>query len=184
MKQNRYQRNPEYDFRFVIQLLNNFRSHEAILHFSNVQFYDSKLRAKASKEQVNVACNWHLLPKKTFPVILHSVLAPSEREKDGFSWFNKIEINQVKYYVQQLLKQGINGRKIMPYDIGIVSPYKCQITKIEKELKIKGLEIGTTEYYQGREKNIMIISTVKSKSSVGFLKNEKVRFSYLNSNRN
>jgi superfamily I DNA and/or RNA helicase len=77
--------------------------------------------------------------------------------------------------VQQLLKNGINGQPVKPQDIGIVSPYKSQITKIEKELeKIKGLEIGTTEYLKGREKNIMIISTVKSKTSVGFLKNEKV----------
>jgi helicase MOV-10 len=180
MKQPRYQRNPEYDERYVTQLLDNFRSHEAILHFSNAQFYDSRLRAKAPKAQVDVACDWKRLPKKGFPVILQSSIMPSEREPDGFSWFNLLEINFVRHYVEHLLEKGINRRKlkplkIKPRDIGIVSPYKSQVTKIEKELeKIKGLEIGTTEYFQGREKNIMIISTVKSKTSVGFLKNEKV----------
>ncbi len=181
MKQPRYQRNPEYDERYVTQLLDNFRSHEAILHFPNAQFYDSRLRAKAPKAQVDVACGWERLPKKGFPIILHSVLGPSEREPDGFSWFNLHEIKQVVSYVHQLLKNGINSRPVKPQDIGIVSPYKSQITKIEKKLgHIKGLEIGTTEYFQGREKNIMIISTVKSKTSVGFLKNEKVCSSFFN----
>ncbi|CAO1430032.1 unnamed protein product [Diamesa tonsa] len=35
------------------------------------------------------------------------------------------------------------------------------------------IEIGTAEYYQGREKKIIIISTVKSKDGIGFLKSEK-----------
>jgi helicase MOV-10 len=179
MKQARYQRNPEYDERYVTQLLDNFRSHKAILYFSNAQFYDSRLRAKAPKAQVDVACDWKRLPKKGFPIILHSVLGPSEREPDGFSWFNLHEIKQVASYVHQLLKSGINGRPVTSQDIGIVSPYKSQITKIEKKLGMfEGLEIGTTEYFQGREKNIMIISTVKSKTSVGFLKNEKVCSNY------
>jgi hypothetical protein len=136
------------------------------------------LRAKAPKAQVDVACDWKRLPKKGFPIILHSVLGPSEREPDGFSWFNLHEIKQVDFYVQEL-KIGINGRPVKPQDIGIVSPYKSQITKIKKKLGMfEGLEIGTTEYFQGREKNIMIISTVKSKTSVGFLKNEKVCSNY------
>lgn len=147
MKQRRYRRNPEYDSKYVTQLLDNFRSHSAILHFSNAQFYESRLRAKASPEEVNVACNWNLLPKKGFPVIFHSILKASE--KDSFSWFNLAEINMVSFYLDRLLNIGINGKKIFPSDIGIVSPYKSQIVRIEKLFsRFKGLEIGTTEYFQ------------------------------------
>jgi helicase MOV-10 len=179
MKQPRYQRNPEYDERFVTQLLDNYRSHEAILQFSNAQFYDSRLRAKALECAVNVACNWDCLPKQGFPIILHSSTESSEKEPNGTSWFNLHEIDIVKHYVDQLLENGIDGKEIKPQDIGIVSPYKSQITRIERELGwIRGLDIGTTEYFQGKEKDIMIISTVKSKTSVGFLKNEKVCSSF------
>jgi helicase MOV-10 len=78
--------------------------------------------------------------------------------------------------VKLLLKEGIRGRKIVPDDIGIISPYKAQIIRLKQTFeKLSEIEIGTTEYFQGREKNIIIISTVKSHAKIGFLNNEKVR---------
>jgi superfamily I DNA and/or RNA helicase len=87
--------------------------------------------------------------------------------------------------VKLLLKQGIDGQKITEEDIGIVSPYKAQLNqgrlkylslpwlnKLRKEFRREPkVEIGTTEYYQGREKKIII--PVKSGDTVSFLKSEK-----------
>lgn len=50
-------------------------------------------------------------------------------------------------------------------------------------MKLSKIEVGTTEVFQGREKRIIIISTVRSKPSLlkqdkqyqlGFVKNKKV----------
>lgn len=169
------------DPKFVTQLLDNFRSHEAILSFSNEKFYDGKLRVKFPKKKANFALNWNLLPNKKFPILLHSSKEVCMKMMDGNSWFNEVEAKLVKSYVNKLLgKGGINGKKVDQTDIGIISPYKAQQDLLKELLQSKPqLEIGTTEYFQGREKKIIIISTVKSNASIGFLNDERVINLYL-----
>lgn len=173
MSKARYMANPSHDNNYVVQLLDNFRSHPAILQFSNVLFYDSKLRAKISEPEKSFGTRWKYLNNKKFPVMFHCVKVPSQVERN--SSFNPGEIEVVCFYVSLLLNFGINGVRVSPEDIGIVSPYKAQLNLLTDALRGFGnLEIGTAEYYQGREKKIIIISTVKSGiNSVGFLKNEK-----------
>lgn len=171
MRQERY---AKHDSNYVTQLLDNFRSHPAILQFSNSRFYDSKLRAKGPKDVITAACDWDRLPRKNFPIIFHRITYPSMQMEDGFSFYNPGEIVAIECYVNLLLKEGINGRKIEQEDIGIISPYKAQIIRLKQNFqKFSEIEIGTTEYFQGREKNIIIISTVKSHARIGFLSNEK-----------
>ncbi|CAO1424625.1 unnamed protein product [Diamesa serratosioi] len=174
MTKPKYQNKPEYNVNYVTQLLDNYRSHPAILQFSNVMFYDSMLRCKITDDEKNFAANWNLLAKRNFPIIFHSSKNPSKTENFGTSSFNDVEIQIVKHYVDQLLASEMAGSKITEFDIGIVSPYKAQLYKLQKEFQyVKNIEIGTAEYYQGREKRIIIISTVRSQNSVGFLKSEK-----------
>lgn len=171
MEKDRYK---NYDSKYVTQLLDNFRSHPAILQFSNVLFYETKLRAKISEPVKSFGTSWKHLSNKRFPILFHCVKSPSRTEPNGNSYFNPGEIEMVKFYVKLLLKDGINGAKVTAGDIGIVSPYKAQLNMLKAALENVGkVEIGTAEYYQGREKKIIIISTVKSQSSVGFLSSEK-----------
>jgi helicase MOV-10 len=93
-------------------------------------------------------------------------------KKEGKSSYNNGEINIVSSYVNNLIKSGLKNNKITAEDIGVVTPYKAQSEKLKKVLP-KNVEVGTTEYFQGREKLIMIISTVKSKAGIGFLKDER-----------
>ena len=53
-------------------------------------------------------------------------------------------------------------------DIGVISPYSMQVSKIKDLLEANGLsdiEVGTVELFQGREKRAIITSTVRSKPS-------------------
>ncbi|CRK88261.1 CLUMA_CG002041, isoform A [Clunio marinus] len=163
-----------YDENYVTQLLDNFRSHPAILQFSNVLFYNSKLRAMISEPERSLGTRWNFLQNKKFPILFHCNKTPSKIVKHGTSSFNNGEIDMVRFYVDLLLNVGIDGKKCIPDDIGIVSPYKAQLQKLKEKFRNYGnLEIGTAEYYQGREKRIIIISTVKSRDNVGFLKSER-----------
>lgn len=176
MSKRRYQINEDktYDKNYVTQLLDNFRSHPAILQFSNVLFYESKLRAKLEEPERSLGTRWQYLVNKRFPVLFHCNKTPSKIIRGGTSSYNEGEIGLVRFYVDLLLRVGIDGVKIVPDDIGVVSPYKAQLNKLRDELRHeRKVEIGTAEYYQGREKKIIIISTVKSRDYVGFLKSEK-----------
>lgn len=177
MSKRRYRKNPlddSFDKNFVTQLLDNFRSHPAILQFSNVLFYESKLRAKIKEPEKSFGTRWAYLSNKKFPVLFHCNKTPSKIVRGGTSSYNDGEIDMVAFYVDLLLNVGIDGEKVLADDLGVVSPYKAQLQKLREKLRHQPkVEIGTAEYYQGREKKIIIISTVKSRDHVGFLKSEK-----------
>lgn len=177
MSKPRYSKNlftETFNEKYVTRLLDNFRSHPAILHLSNVLFYDAKLRAKASEPDRSFGTGWKFLPNKNFPVMFHCCKTKSCVDEGSTSSYNENEVQMVRAYVDELLTNGVRGSKVSEQDIGIVSPYSAQLSKLKKNLcDHPEIEMGTAEYYQGREKKIIIMSTVKSKCSVGFLKDEK-----------
>ena len=104
----------------------------------------------------------------------------------AFSYFNQYEIEEVLKYVSILLRGGPSREPVHQKDIGIISPYIRQEYKLKAKLKDRGwedIEVGTTETYQGREKRVILISTVRStrnllaldsKFKLGFVANAKV----------
>uniref|UniRef100_A0A3P9P4N1 RNA helicase n=1 Tax=Poecilia reticulata TaxID=8081 RepID=A0A3P9P4N1_POERE len=184
----------DLDSRFVTKLLQNYRSHAAILKIPNEEFYNNELQVFASQEERETYCSWEALPQKDFPVIFHGVLGKDEREGNSPSFFNVSEIETLVAYLNRLEQtQGKKGLpKLSAKDIGIISPYRKQVEKIQKALKSlktlshwndpKELKVGSVEEFQGQERNIIIISTVRSSLSyvkmdtdfnIGFLSNEK-----------
>lgn len=82
-------------------------------------------------------------------------------------------------WIQKLCKTKWKEKKISPSDIGVVSPYKRQCKLIQNELINNGfgdvVTVGTAEAYQGKEKRIIIISTVRTGNPLGFISNEQVK---------
>lgn len=90
----------------------------------------------------------------------------------GTSLTNTGDISIVKKYVFAMLNKGINGNKVLSKDIGIISPYAAQRELLKQVFPF--IEIGTVEYFQGREKLVIIVTAVRSQTdTIGFLKNEK-----------
>jgi hypothetical protein len=54
---------------------------------------------------------------------------------------------------------------IRPSDIGIVSPYRMQTTRMQASVGSREIEIDTVHKYQGREKRVMIITTVSNETN-------------------
>lgn len=69
-------------------------------------------------------------------------------------------------------------RRIEQSDIGVVTPYRLQCRKIRKkcyDFNYKNVTVGTAEVFQGQEKPVMIVSTVRSGGDIlGFVSNERV----------
>uniref|UniRef100_A0A8C7LVX8 RNA helicase n=1 Tax=Oncorhynchus mykiss TaxID=8022 RepID=A0A8C7LVX8_ONCMY len=192
-----YQKDGEFghfDSRFVTKLLRNYRSHPAILKIPNELFYEKELQVFADQWDRETYCNWEHLPKEGFPLIFHGVLGKDEREGNSPSFFNVSEIEVLVDYLTKLMKtQGKKGLpKLSPKDIGIIAPYRKQVEKIQnalnfvKELSqwkdIKELKVGSVEEFQGQERKIIMVSTVRSSINyvkmdqdfnIGFLTNEK-----------
>ena len=61
--------------------------------------------------------------------------------------------------------------------IGVISPYSAQVTEIKRQLKKleSVIEVSTVDGFQGREKEVIIITMVRSnpRGEIGFLSNEK-----------
>jgi helicase MOV-10 len=170
----------KYDPRVITKLIRSFRSHRKIIEFSSCTFYDDDLIANASAATTRWAINWPHLPSKNFPVILSVCYGISTRDAQlGHSYYNHEEIEEAEKWVDLLLASPVNGRQVLQSDIGVISPYKRQCSKLTQRFREKrwpGIEVGTVETFQGREKPVVIISTVRSGTeSVGFINNPKVK---------
>lgn len=156
-----YQRNEKslkYDNKYITKLLKNYRSHQAILRVPNECFYDNELlyEVKMTKS-MELVCKWSELPQLGFPVIFEGVCGLDTRENNSPSFFNPHEVTVLLQYVESTIKLGFSGKSI-----GIISPYRKQVEKIRRNLHHRDIKVGTVEEFQGQERDIIIISTVRS----------------------
>ncbi|QGA12510.1 hypothetical protein EYB26_000154 [Talaromyces marneffei] len=81
---------------------------------------------------------------------------------------NEMEARIAIRHVEGLIDAGVR-----PEDIAVVTPYNAQVALIAQSLKEKypGIEIGSVDGFQGREKEAIVVSLVRSneKHEVGFL---------------
>lgn len=179
-----YQRDPDgfetqYDPRLVTKLLKNYRSLPEILELSSSLFYDSELQAQISSKKSEEAKLLKALATE-FPeregspaaIIFHGVNGENCKDSDCPSWYNPEEATQAYLYLLKLYKCGLTAD-----DIGIITPYQKQVLQIRdllQELDVELPKISSVEGFQGQERKVIIISTVRSSNS--FL-NEDIRHS-------
>ncbi len=150
-----------------------YRMNEEIAEFPNREFYDGKLKAD---EQVKRRTLRDILPEsvdedsedvKPFLFIDTCDELEERVRKGSTSRENPGEAKLVKDVAERLLNRGIR-----PEDIAVISPYDDQVAQIKRMLHVEGLEIKTVDGFQGREKEVVIVSFVRSNKSgtIGFLK--------------
>ncbi|XP_063709671.1 putative helicase mov-10-B.1 [Culicoides brevitarsis] len=173
------EKSKRYNAACLTKLLQNFRSHKNILDIPNKLFYDNELLAMAKPAITDICLHQQILPNKKVPIIFHSVYGETLKEDDNPSLFNLEECKVVLNYIRKVLLMTCpNGEKIEPKEIGVISPYRRQcveLTKIiRKTLKLYDIEVGSVEQFQGQERKVIILSTVRSNTeTIGFLSNPK-----------
>ncbi|XP_017473968.1 PREDICTED: putative helicase MOV-10 isoform X1 [Rhagoletis zephyria] len=162
-----------YNRQIQTRLCRNFRSHPEIVNLYSEMYYEGRLKAEAEPAVQQLCRDWHRSPNAEYPIIFHSIFGPEQRENNSTSLYNLLEITTVMDYVRDLLYFGIKGHKITQSDIGIITPYKKQYMRIQDELNLRNwyqVETGAVESFQGKEKNVIIVSFVRSFSkTLGFL---------------
>lgn len=88
------------------------------------------------------------------------------------------EVNVVIDCIKKLLSN-INKTKrtIQQSDIGVVTPYKLQCKVIAQACRrnqFNDITIGTAEIFQGQERPVMIVSTVRTGGILGFVNEPRV----------
>lgn len=148
-----------------------YRMHEAIMDFSSQQFYAGELIADASVRE-------HWLPDLSgvseddiaSPIIEFWDTAGAgwdeELEPDGLSKRNPKEANWVVAQVRKLLDSGLK-----PDQIAVIAPYAAQVRLIRNRMQLSAIEIDTVDGFQGREKEAIILTLVRSnpEGEIGFL---------------
>jgi superfamily I DNA and/or RNA helicase len=148
-----------------------YRMHEAIMAFSARWFYEDDLRADAAvarhllSDLPGVAAN----DVTTCPLHFIDTAGASfeeEREADGDSKFNPQEAALVARQVERLLTAGVSAA-----DIAVIAPYAAQVRLLRERLGVPGLEIDSVDGFQGREKEAVVVSLVRSnpQREIGFL---------------
>jgi ATP-dependent RNA/DNA helicase IGHMBP2 len=162
-----------------VRLERQYRMHEAIMDFSSREFYDGALTADASvsKHLLKGLSNVKADGLDETPVVFLDTAGlgyEEEIEEGTESRYNAPEAKLVMTELGRLLKAGI-----LPDDIAIISPYSAQVKLLTgMVLGDKGepdgmasLEIDSVDAFQGREKEAVIVSLVRSnrEGKLGFL---------------
>lgn len=157
-----------------------YRMHQDIMRFSNTKFYDNKLLAHptVSKHTLKDLAGFDPFPyinpalekvvQASKPIVfIASTQGKEEQLANSHSWFNMEEIALVKEVTDALLSS-----RLFPEDIGIISPYDQQVSRLKSALKDYHVEIKSIDGFQGREKEVVILSLVRSNSegNIGFLR--------------
>jgi len=158
----------------ITRMLNvQYRMHETIMNWSSEALYDGKIIAHDS---VATHCLHELggvtETDDSSPPMIHIDTAgcdyEEERDADGDSLANAGEAGLVKTHLLRLFEAGV-----LPSDIAVITPYNAQVGELRTRLSgsYPDLEIGSVDGFQGREKEAVIISLVRSndRGDVGFL---------------
>ncbi|XP_055130806.1 5'-3' DNA helicase ZGRF1 isoform X6 [Symphalangus syndactylus] len=151
-----------------ILLRTQYRCHPAISAIANDLFYKGALMNGVTEIERSPLLEW--LPTLCF----YNVKGLEQIERDN-SFHNVAEATFTLKLIQSLIASGIAGSMI-----GVITLYKSQMYKLCHLLSavdfhhpdIKTVQVSTVDAFQGAEKEIIILSCVRTRQ-VGFIDSEK-----------
>lgn len=157
-------------------LRTQYRMNTDIMDFPCKKFYDCQLEAaegvanhKLSLRLEDLDPLWRELCYPDNPIVFVDTKGIYEEKvaAGSTSKYNPGEASIIQNVVKKMTELGIN-----PQSIGVISPYDDQVDHLSKNIKYEGLEIKTVDGFQGREKDVILLSLVRSnhRGDIGFLK--------------
>ena len=153
---------------FKSQLLNiQYRMNSLLMKFPNSEFYNNNLKSDSSVDDIDINDIINSNDKEDAMLFIDTSNIDDIGEKhlkESKSIINQLEADIAVKFANDYLKLGLEET-----DIGIISPYADQVKIIQDRTPV---EVKTVDGFQGREKEIIIISTVRSNEdgNIGFLR--------------
>lgn len=120
-------------------LKEHYRCHPKVIDFCNKKFYNNELIILTNEEEQDK------------PLLLYNTMKGNHARGN----FNQRQIDVIVEEVIPQLKAEEKNKSI-----GIISPYRMQVEELKKVIGSKNIEVDTVHKYQGREKEIVILTTV------------------------
>ncbi|MCK8826176.1 IGHMBP2 family helicase [Natroniella acetigena] len=157
-----------------------YRMNQQIMNFINQEFYEGELIAATEVK------DWDLT-ELDFEIFQGN--SPAERAlncKEAIAFFDTAGMNASEHFKQnstslqnrveaelctEIVSYAINGG-IKEEQIAVITPYYDQVDLIKNLLKFDRVEVNTVDGFQGREKEVIVLSLVRSnsKGNIGFLR--------------
>ena len=158
-----------------VRLQVQYRMHPALSEFPSNMFYEGSLQNGVTMHQRmrrEVDFPW---PVAERPMMFWSNLGNEEISASGTSYLNRTEASNVEKIVTRFFKAGVR-----PEEIGIITPYEGQRSFVVQNMATSGsfkkdfyreIEVASVDAFQGREKDFIVLSCVRSNEhqGIGFL---------------
>ncbi|VDK63463.1 unnamed protein product [Onchocerca ochengi] len=162
-----------------IRLQVQYRMHPALSSFPSNVFYEGSLQngvTEGERQLIGIDWQWPVADK---PMMFWSCYGQEELSSSGTSFLNRTEAANVEKLCTRFLKAGIK-----PEQIGIITPYEGQRAYIVQFMQTQGalhsklyleMEVANVDAFQGREKDIIIVTCVRSNDhqGIGFLNDSR-----------
>ncbi|CAB4272070.1 unnamed protein product [Prunus armeniaca] len=165
----------------VIMLTKQYRMHPEICLFPSLHFYEKKLLN--GDHMSSKSAPFHET-EGLGPYLFYDVIDGRElrgKNASALSLYNEHEadaaVELLRFFKKRYPSEFVGGR------IGIITPYKCQLSLLRSRFSsafgsstLDEMELNTIDGFQGREVDILILSTVRAaeapgrnSSSIGFV---------------
>jgi len=158
-----------------VRLQVQYRMHPALSEFPSNIFYEGSLQNGVTAEErrrPQLPFKWPV-PEK--PMFFYRSTGQEEYAASGTSYINRTEAANVEKVVSELLRCGVT-----PKQIGVITPYEGQRAYVVNYFSMYGalrkalyedIEVASVDSFQGREKDYIVLSCVRSNEhqGIGFL---------------
>ncbi|KAF3448196.1 hypothetical protein FNV43_RR08909 [Rhamnella rubrinervis] len=158
-----------------IRLQVQYRMHPSLSEFPSNSFYEGTLQNGVTineRQSSGIDFPW---PVPNRPMFFYVQMGQEEISASGTSYLNRTEAANVEKIVTTFLRSGV-----VPSQIGVITPYEGQRAYIVNYMSRNGalrqqlykeIEVASVDSFQGREKDYIILSCVRSNEhqGIGFL---------------
>ncbi|GAB2296615.1 Regulator of nonsense transcripts 1-like protein [Dionaea muscipula] len=158
-----------------IRLQVQYRMHPSLSEFPSNSFYEGTLQNGVTineRQSTGIDFPW---PVPNRPMFFYVQMGQEEISASGTSYLNRTEAANVEKIVTTFLRSGV-----VPHQIGVITPYEGQRAYIVNYMSRNGalrqqlykeIEVASVDSFQGREKDYIILSCVRSNEhqGIGFL---------------
>jgi superfamily I DNA and/or RNA helicase len=160
----------------IVRLLDTqYRMHAALMQFPNESMYEGQLKA-APEVAARVLSDLAGVREDSLrpgPLVFLDAAGQGwtdRKTKDQPSTSNPGQAERVAVEVRRVLRRGL-----VPAELAVITPYAAQVKLLRDLLRSEvdaGLEIGSVDGFQGREKEAIVVDLVRSNDDgdIGFLK--------------